>query len=190
MLSYWLPSLLKRNFPIYNSLSFYTHNNFILAILEDLGNTGSVTKEFMLFREQYYLDILFSQYRLLALNLSPTAGTTLGYKHKPQFSLKRVGHLNPMYGHIYSPEFIYMKNRDKTGINNPQFGVKKSVETIAKLTKLVYVYKIKDMSFIGSYPTVQCSKKFKMGKDTLIKYLKNGQPFKGKLFSRVKLQNL
>jgi hypothetical protein len=80
LLSYWLPSLLKRNEPIYNSLSYYTHNNFILAILEDLGNTGSVTKNYMLSREQFYLEIIFSKYKLLALNSSPTAGSTLGFK--------------------------------------------------------------------------------------------------------------
>ena len=33
-----------------------------------------------------------------------------------------------------------MQNRDKSGILNPQFGIKKSTETLAKLTKLVYVY--------------------------------------------------
>ena len=41
--------------------------------------------------------------------------------------------------------------------------------------------------FIGAYPTVLCSKEFKIGKDTLTKYLKNGLPLKKKLFSRIKL---
>jgi len=45
-----------------------------------------------------------------------------------------------MYGKTFSIEFKNMQVRNKTGINNPQFGVKKSFETIAKLTKLVYVY--------------------------------------------------
>ena len=52
LLSYWTPSRLKRNLPIYKSLSYYTHNNFMLVILENLGKTGSVTKEYMLSREQ------------------------------------------------------------------------------------------------------------------------------------------
>jgi group I intron endonuclease len=187
LLSYWTPSQLKKNYLIYTSLSFYNHNNFVLAILEDLGNTGSVTKEFMLSREQFYIDILFTQYKLSALNQSPTAGNNLGYKHKPNFSLNRLGILNPMYSRTYSPEFLNMQIRDKTGVNNPQFGL--SQKTLAKITKLIYVYNFLDMSFIASYPTVQCSKQFKMGKDTLNKYLKNGQPFKGKIFSRVKLHN-
>jgi len=58
--------------PVYNSLQYYTHNNFTLAILEDLGRTGFVSKSFMLSREQIYLDLLFSQYKELNLNNSPT----------------------------------------------------------------------------------------------------------------------
>ena len=81
------------------------------------------------------------------------------------------------------------KKRNKKGKNNPQLGKLKSSTTIAKLTKLVYVYNSKVKSLLGIYSTVQCSKEFKIGKDTLSKYLSNGQPFKGKIFSRVKLQN-
>ena len=47
-----------------------------------------------------------------------------------------------------------------------------------------------NMSFIGAYPTVECyapQKTFKMGKDTLSKYLKSGLPYKGKIYSRTKL---
>ena len=188
LLSYWTPSVLKRNIPIYNSLSYYTHNNFILAILEDLGTTGSVSKEFMLSREQLYLDGLFTKL-FPSLNNSPSAGSTLGFKHKPEFGLNRSGLLNPMTARKFSPEFIEMQKRNKIGVNNPQFGVFKSSDTIAKLTKLVYVYNSVDMSYIGSYSTVQCSKEFNMVKDTLSKYLLNGFPFKGKIFSRVLLHN-
>jgi group I intron endonuclease len=190
LLSYWAPSVLKRNLPIYNSLSYYTHNNFILAILEDLGTTGSVNKKFMLSREQLYLDLIFSKGEsTLILNNSPTAASTLGFKHKPEFGLNRSGLLNPMTGHKFSPEFIEMQKRNKIGVNNPQFGVIKTSKTIAKLTKLVYVYNSVDMSYLGSYSTIQCSKEFNMGKDTLSKYLINGFPFKGKIFSRIKLHN-
>ena len=80
-----------------------------------------------------------------------------------------------------------MQNRDKSGILNPQFGIKKSTETLAKLTKLVYVYDYLTKNLIGTYSTVQCSKEFKMGKDTLTKYLKNGLSYKNKIFSRSKL---
>ena len=92
-----------------------------------------------------------------------------------------------MYGKNFSSEFINMQLRCKIGKNNPQFGVIKSPETIAKLTKLIYVYDYETKHFLGSYPTVRCAKEFKMGKDTLKKYLKNGLPFKNKIFSLVKL---
>jgi len=89
-----------------------------------------------------------------------------------------------MYGRVKSKEFLEMQNRDKSGNNNPLFGKIKSSSTIAKLTKLVYVYNSLDMSLIGEFSTVNCFKQFNMGKDTLIKYIKNGTPFKGKIFSR------
>jgi hypothetical protein len=54
------------------------------------------------------------------LNLSPTAGNTLGFKHSPDFILNRSGKGNPMYGREKSPEFIAMQKRDKTGANNPE----------------------------------------------------------------------
>nr|YP_009710704.1 GIY-YIG homing endonuclease [Amanita phalloides]QFZ98652.1 GIY-YIG homing endonuclease [Amanita phalloides]WLF85163.1 hypothetical protein [Amanita phalloides] len=111
LLSYWTPSTLKRNFPIYNNLLYYTHNNFALAILENLGKTGSVTKEFMLSREQYYLDIIFKYDKNMNMNNYPTAGTILGFKHPPSLGLNRSGYLNPMSNKIFSPEFLAMHKK-------------------------------------------------------------------------------
>ena len=86
-----------------------------------------------------------------------------------------------------------MQNRDKSGILNPQFGIKKSTETLAKLTKLVYVYDYFTKNLIGTYSSaerVKCYNEFKMVKNTLPKYLKNGLPWpygKKKIFPRKKL---
>ena len=74
-------------------------------------------------------------------------------------------------------------------MNNPQYGKRKSDETLAKLIKLIYVYESETQTFIGSYSTGQCSKEFKMGKDTLTKYIKSGLPYKNKLFSKLKLHS-
>lgn len=186
LLSYWTPSILRRNYPIYNNINHYGVHNFALAILEDLGSSGSVTKEYIISREQFYLDILFNKYPKLALNLSKVAGSTKGYKHKPKFSLSRKGDLNPMFGLTKSKEFIEMQLKNKKGRNNPLFGKIKSPSTLAKNTKMVYVYNCLDMSLIGEYSTVNCSKEFKMGTDTLTKYIKSGLPYKGKIFSREK----
>jgi group I intron endonuclease len=184
-LSYWTASVLKRNLPIYKSLSKYNHNNFMLIILEDLGKTGSVTKDFMLSREQYYLDIIFKNVPNSIMNNSPTGGSTLGFKHKADFGLSRSGSLNPMKGKIFSSEFLQKK--DKTGKINPNFGNKKSTITLSKIIKLIYVYNSENMGYIGSYPTVKCAKTFKIGKYTLSKYLKSGLPFKGKIYSKFKI---
>jgi group I intron endonuclease len=178
---------LRRKYPIYNSINYYGIHNFSLAILEDLGTSSSVSKEDILSREQYYLDMLFNKYPDLALNLSKVAGSTKGYKHSIEFGLSRKGNLNPMYNLSKSKEFLEMQFKDKKGPNNPLFGKIKSSSTLAKITKVVYVYNYLDMSLIGQYSTVNCSKEFKMGKDTLSKYIKSGLPYKGKIFSRKKL---
>lgn len=92
-----------------------------------------------------------------------------------------------MFGREKSKKFLEMQTKDRSGINNRLYGKIKSISTIAKLIKLVYVYNSEDMSFIGKFSTVNCSKEFNMGKDTLSKYIKNGLPFKGKIFSKNKL---
>jgi group I intron endonuclease len=187
LLNYFNPSVLSRNLPIYNSLRKYGHNNFCLAILEDLGSLQQISKKFILKREQYYLDIIFTKYLDSKLNISPTAGTTLGLKHNSIFKLNRKGSLNPMFGKTFSPEFIAMQTRDRKGINNPMFGIVKSPATIAKLQKMVYVYEAETLNEIGVFSTIECIKQFKIGKGTFSKYLNSKLPFKGKIFSRVKL---
>jgi hypothetical protein len=92
-----------------------------------------------------------------------------------------------MFGRVKSKEFIEMQNKDKSGSNNPLFGKSKSILTKSKIIKLVYVYNCLDLSLIGVFSTVNCSKQFNRGKDTLTKYMKNGLPYKGKIFSRIKL---
>ena len=79
LFSYWTPSVLRRNFPIYNNMNYYGKYNFALAILENLGASGDVTKEDILSREQYYINILFNDYPNLVINLFQQAGSTKGY---------------------------------------------------------------------------------------------------------------
>ncbi len=193
LLSYFLPSVLNRNLPIYNSLNSYGHNNFCLGILEDLTYqlkflNSQEARKTLLEKEQFYLDILFLTYPSIKLNLANVAGTTLGLKHSEQFRLNRTGKLNPMYGKVFSPEFLAMQIKDKNGPLNPQYGKVKSMETRAKLQRLIYVYDEITMELLGIFPTVACSKHFKMGKDTLTKYLANSKPFKGKIFSYTALK--
>src|ERR1700724_2974251 len=122
--------ILRRNYPIYNNITYYGIHNFALAILEDLGSSGEVTKEYILSREQKYLDILFKKYPDLVLNLSKVAGSTKGYKHRPDLGISRKGYLNPMFGLEKSKEFKEMQFKDKKGPNNPIFGKIKSSSTL------------------------------------------------------------
>jgi len=111
LLSYWTPSYLKRRTPIYYSINKYGIHNFSLAILEDLGDSGSVSKENILSKEQYYIDCLFKNnlglLRHQVLNLSPAAGSTKGYRHKKEFGLNRSNVLNPM---VLKRLSIHVKN--------------------------------------------------------------------------------
>lgn len=187
LLNYWSPSYLSRKYPVYQNIKFYGKHNFSLAILEDLGLSGFVTREFLLYREQHYLNILFSKFSDLALNLAKTAGSTKGYIQNYKFESYKSNNLNPMFGRVKFEETLKMQTYDNSGINCPSLGKTKSSSTIAKLTKLVYVYNSLDMSFIEEFSTVNCLKHFKMGINTLTKYIKNGQSYKGHLFSRKKL---
>lgn len=45
-----------------------------------------------------------------------------------------------MFGKPKSAAFLAQQTKDKTGANNPMYGVKKSEETLAKLKKMIYVY--------------------------------------------------
>lgn len=181
---YWTPSQLNRNRPINNSLRKYGHANFSLGIIEVLGPSNIISAKALLEREQIYLNIIFIQDKSLVLNLAITAGSTLGFKHSKEFRDNRSGSKNPMHNREKSPEFLAQQTRDKSGVNNPQYGIIKSEATIAKLTKLVYVYKADTKEYVGAYKTVECKKVFQMGYDTLKKCIENGKPYKGLLFLR------
>ena len=187
LLSYFTPSVLSRNLPIYTNLRKYGHVNFCLAILEDLGKEQLVSKKVILEREQNYLDLLYHFYSDKKLNLSPVAGSTLGFKHSLVFKVNRRGPYNPMFGKVFSPEFLYMQIRNKKGKHNPMYGKIKSLETRLKTTKLVFVYNASTFQYLGQFSTVECKKTFKIGYDRLKKYLLNKEPYKGNIYSYTRL---
>lgn len=63
--------------PICSALLKYGYLNFQLKILEYSTNKETIIKE------QYYLDLLKSEYNILK-----TAGSSLGYKHSPETIVK------------------------------------------------------------------------------------------------------
>lgn len=131
--------------------------------------------------EQYYLNLLFQNIDKYRLNVAVTAGSTAGIKIPLGFSEKRSGIFSTIFNREKSPEFKYQMYRDKTGINNPQFGVVKSEHTLNKIRKVVYVYDNK-YTFLDKYGRVDCKLHFKIGYDTLRKYIDSGKIFKGHYF--------
>lgn len=80
ILSYFSPSVLGKGLRIYKNIITYTHANFSVAILEDLGPKEMVTKKQLLAREQFYLDILFQSSPQMVLNSALLSNSTLGMK--------------------------------------------------------------------------------------------------------------
>ena len=76
--SYYSPSKLIDGRYISNSIMKYGHNNFTVLILE-LVEPSDHIKTDLLSREQYYIDLLKP-----VLNLNPTAGSSLGFKHSDE----------------------------------------------------------------------------------------------------------
>jgi len=200
--SYFRLSTLRKNMAIYNSITTYGHENHMLFIMEDLGDKNQISWQSLLQKEQIYIDWCFKTYLELSLNRNPVAGgvvrTKLIGKNNPFFGKRhtaknltimrysKLGKNNPMYGRPKSSEFLYWQQKDKSGSNNPQWGVKKSAETLAKLCKKVYVYD--SVTGVLIFPLFEstkiCAKSLKIGHTTLSKYLKNGLPYKGMIFSR------
>lgn len=166
-------------------LAKYGHGNYSIAILKDAGATGTIPHATLLSYEQTYLDTLFATFPAhLVLNLVRVAGTTTGYTHTQEWRNARMGAGNPMSNRQYSPEFIAEQQKDKNGANNPQFGVVKTPETVAKLTKLVSVYNATTGDYLSRQSTVETAKKYPIGKMTLQARIADGKAHKGYFFKR------
>lgn len=74
--TYFFPSRLMDKRYISNSILKYGHGNFSVIILYILGNTGLYTKIDIISKEQLYINL----YKPV-LNLNPTAGSSMGFKH-------------------------------------------------------------------------------------------------------------
>lgn len=158
---YFMPSVLKTNSRIYKNILKYGHNSFSVSILEVLGETNSVSKFYILAREQFYLDWALKTYGLLVLNLLTQTNSSLGLKHtldtkgkiaearlgknhsaetRDKLSKKFSGKNNPFFGIFgifgkkHSAEFI-TKLKQRTGESNPMFNKEKSPEFIAHMNK-------------------------------------------------------
>lgn len=103
-------------------------------------------------------------------------------------SKSKLGELNPMFNKPKSKAFIEGMFKDKTGVNNPMFGKEKSPETLAKLSKKVYIYN-------SNKELIKCYDSYKLAvKDlcvchkTIKKYLDTHKVYKEKLYYSNKLK--
>jgi len=143
---YFMPSVLKTNSRIYKNILKYAHNSFSVSILEVLGETKSVSKSYILAREQFYLDWALKTYGLQVLNLLTETNSSLGLKHtletKSKIAEARLGKFhstdtknklsqmfsgrdNPFFGKKHTYEFI-TKLKQRTGEANPMYNKAKS----------------------------------------------------------------
>lgn len=149
--TYYFPSRLVDNRYISNSILKYGHGNFSVIILYVLGNTGSSIKRDILSKEQQYINL----YKPI-LNLNPTAGSSLGFKHseeskrlisefrkgkslseytKKKLSALFSGELNPFWSKVHSSDTLEKMRKSKVGELNPMFNKEKSKEFIAHMYK-------------------------------------------------------
>lgn len=180
--NYFQPIHLKRPYPINLAINKYGLNSFKLIILEILGKTGEVSRSLRLEKEDYYLSLLFPEYNILEKGSS-----SLNYKHslEARAKIRASALLRDKSNIIYSKEFKEQQKKDRSGIYNPMYGKTWTEERRKKVTKPIYVYDSISYELLNYYSeTVLALKKLKIGHDTLIKYLKNKKPFKGKIFSR------
>jgi len=188
--TYYQPSIIKKNSLIYNNISKHGHHNFSVIILEVCGETGTISKDIYIAREQFFIDWALKSYGLNVLNILHVASSSLDYRHTKENILKmsalKLKDNNPMFGKPKSAEFMLHATRNKKGSNNPQFGCAKPENFLAKTRKMIYVYDVTDnYKLLGVYPTVVCSRTFNISYSVLIKSIKNGLIYKNKyLFTR------
>ncbi|KAG0890038.1 hypothetical protein G6F15_000134 (mitochondrion) [Rhizopus arrhizus] len=151
--SYYSPSKLIDNRYISNSIMKYGHNNFTVLILELVKESDHIKTD-LLNREQYYIDLLKP-----VLNLNPTAGSSLGFKHSDETKALLVslrtgkslseetkqllselfsGELNPFWGKTHNFDTLTRMKLSKIGELNPMYGREKSPEFIEQMHKDKY----------------------------------------------------
>jgi len=190
---YFSPSVLANGRRLESSILQYGHDCFAVAVLEVINTNSSAVRPVLLGREQFWLDMLFSIVPIhLRLNLAPTVGSTTGFKHTEAFSIARSGLLNPMHpstGRAFSPEYLAQQALDRSGSNNPQYGVIKSPETVAKLTKYIYTYDAASGELLSHTGAVATKRQHKIGYDTMMSCLASGLPHRGKYYSYTQRSN-
>lgn len=186
---YFVPGISNSVRPLERALAKYGHFLFALAIIEVVDTTTNTDRSAVEKREQHWLDILYSTVsRSLIFNLSPTAGLTAGYTHTSEFKLARSGEKNPIHSSNnrgFSPEYLAQQKKDRSGKNNPQWGVIKSPETVAKLTKIIFAYDSTTGALLHKGGTYATTKIFSIHHKTLTRVIGTGEAYHGVVYTRV-----
>lgn len=195
---YFSPSYLKRakNY-ICNALIFHTHSAFSLSILEYI-NISNLSKEealqLIIEREQFYLDLIFSEDESNTYNILKVAGSLLGFKHSEKTIAKMSGENNHMFGrtgenhHLFgkflSSETKILISEANKGDKNPRgmLGKTHSTETLAKISAVkgttIYVYDTQG-TLVNTFSSAnKAAEHFNSSHPTIAKYAKNNNLFK------------
>jgi len=103
----------EKSMYIYKALLQHTHSAFSLSILEyiDISNLSKEdARKLILEREQYYLDLIFSENEPNTYNILKVAGSRLGSKHSEETITKMSGENNPMFGRIGEDHHLFGKS--------------------------------------------------------------------------------
>jgi len=121
--NYYQNAYLKRSYLIVYTIKKYGLNSFTLIILEIIEKMkeDSNSRLLRLNREDYYLLTYLPEYNILEKGTS-----SLNYKHTIEAKAKiRLAALKiDKNTIIYSKKFLYNKNKNKSGNNNPMYGKK------------------------------------------------------------------
>nr|WDW20858.1 hypothetical protein [Valsa mali var. pyri (nom. inval.)] len=77
--TYYQPSIQNNNSLINQNILKYGHASFSVVILENCGNTSTVSKSYILEREKFYLDWALKTYGLAVLNTLNIPVSSIGF---------------------------------------------------------------------------------------------------------------
>lgn len=187
--NYFNKSYLDNSKSMYISRALLLHKYpaFSLAIVEyiDIFNLSKeAARELILLREQYYLDLIFSEDEPNSYNILKRAESRLGKTHSTEtiekMSEAKTGKNNPNFGKFFSAEIIEKLSEAKIGENNPYYN--KTGEN-HPASKKIFVYlshlETKGLILYKSFETcTEAAKHFKCSNATISYYLNKKKLFK------------
>lgn len=184
--SYYYPSsLLSLNNLIYKAILKYGHSHFSLIILEVLGPTNEVSNDYLLSREQYYID-LYNTMMPNGYNMRP-ADRIRGFNHS-DITRKLISSLQS--GRTLSEETkvkISTSLKGRIFTDDHRLKISKTIKNRTPLaanksrSRKVWVYN-KDYDLINDGPFLsvgKCLDYMNISRNTFYKYVDTGKEYFG-----------